>query len=110
MTERLSEIVDNVWGIAAGISIGYSFLFGFFLPELWGMLKLNKLSKYPAVNVVRIFLGWPVYLFLSVIPGLLFSQMYHQDHGGLSLLFLLIGIGVRRILHETKLWRGPPDF
>jgi hypothetical protein len=108
--DRLREIIENTWGICIFISIGYSFLVGLFMPEISKRLRFGSLSKYPIVNVIRIISWFPVLMFISIIPGLALSRIYHPDYGMSSFLFFLIGMGVRRILHETKIWRGPPWF
>lgn len=108
--ERVYEVAGNVWGVGIFLSVGYSFFFGVLFPEIWLKLKFDRLSKYPIVNALKSSFSFVIYMVISIIPGIILSRIFHIDYGMLSWLFFFIGIGARRILHETGIWRGPPWF
>lgn len=108
---RFDEILVNTDEYVLLICVIYSFFGGTIFPNVWNYFyDRKKTSRYAAEQLVRSLGTWGLSVIICTLPGTVLAWITHRDYGGASLLFFVIGWGIRRILHETKIWRGPPWF
>jgi O-antigen/teichoic acid export membrane protein len=108
--QRLDEIIQNTSGVSIYICAAYSLIFGFFYIEIYKFCKIEKKTKFPLLEWTKTFFVFPAYMLISVLPGLILSRLFHPDYGGASFACWFFGFLLRRFLHTTKVWRGPPEF
>jgi hypothetical protein len=109
--ERLSEIIANTNEYILLLCITYSFFCGTIFPEIWDQFYDRKrLNRSAIIQLARALGSWGLTIVIGTLPGTIMAWASHRDYGGASLLLFFIGWGVRRILHESKIWRGPPWF